>query len=170
MSSIDNTTGEIRPNATTSSAPACPAEWRLVREQTLIKRLRRRLASLDLVLHRNRPGTSERERYGEWSVSGRDCGVMWHNVTLVELARDMRVLAADERIEPHGLHGWRYFVGLAETVNVAGIPVSCIRPIAGRTYVSEAAARRAVEHLEGRAGLVVVGFDAASRQEDVHGE
>lgn len=165
--SHDTPTGAVRPNAPASSTSTSPVEWRWVREETLIKRLRRKLATLDLVLHRNRPGTAERGRYGEWSVSSPDCGVIWHNVTLLELARDMRVLATHERIEqPPRLR--KHFVARHAVVEIDGTKVLREERLT-RDFTSLDSAMRAASHMDGSA-VVIVSYDADSRQEGSHGE
>ena len=153
-------TGEIRPNTPTSDL-----HW--VKESTVIKRLRRALAKRNHSLLITREHAPARRRLGRYAVLDGAGEVLQRDADLAALARFLGVLATHERIEPRGFQGWRHYVGKVETVIVDGVEASYARPIT-RTYASEAAARRAVEHLDAREGLVICSFDASTRREDAH--
>lgn len=163
MSNIDTPTGEIRPNtpSTTSTDPGRDFRW--VREATVVKRVRRKLAERHHRLIITREGTAARREWGLYAILDAGGEVLQRNANLADLARFLGVLATHERIEPRGFQGWRHYVGKVETVIVDGVSASYARPITPRTYTTEAAARRAVEQLDDREGLVICSFVASAR-------
>lgn len=134
-----------------------------VRESTVIKRLRRALAKKNHSLLITREGTSARRELGEYAVLDSDGHPLQTHAELAALGRFLGVLADDERIDPPLNRGWLYYIGRYERVVVDGIEANYARPIT-RQYTTEAAARRAVEHLTDRDGLVICSFDASIRE------
>ena len=153
--------GAIRPKTTQTlhNADGTTSTIRWVREGTVIKRLRRFLAKTGCTLHISREGSADRQRHGEYFIRDQDGDVAHDNVNLEEWLRSCDLLADDERIDPPLDRGWLFYVGRYERVTVDGIDCNYARPIT-RTYTTEAAARRAVEHLTDRTGLVICSFDA----------
>ena len=171
MSNTDTTTGEIRPNTTTStpSTDGIATETKWIQEATLVKRLRRKLASMDLALRRNRQGSADRAKYGEWTaIDPKSRAIIWHNVLLCEMARDLGVLAPDERIDPPAYAGWRFYVAIQRIACVDGIN-TVLNERVSRDFTTAEAARKAAERFDGD-DIVVVGYDGtlADRQEGRH--
>ena len=134
-----------------------------VREATCIKRIRRKLAARNHSLLITREGTAARRDMGEYAVLDADGHPLQTHADLADLARFLGVLADDERIDQPLNRGWKFYIGRYERVTVDGISANYARPIT-RTYTTEAAARRAVEHLVDREGLVICSFDASIRE------
>lgn len=130
-----------------------------VKEATVIKRIRRKLAERNHSLLITREGTQARRELGLYAVLGADHGVIDKQVDLSKLARFLGVLAEDELVDPPMDRGWLFYVGRYERVVVDGIECNYARPIT-REYTTEAAARKAVAHLTDREGLVICSFDA----------
>ena len=134
-----------------------------VREASVIKRIRRKLAERNHRLIITREHTQARRDMGEYAVLDADGDVLQRDANLADLARFLGVLAADERIDPPLNKGWKFFIGRQERVVVDGIEANYARPIT-RTFTTEAAARKAVAHLADREGLVICSFDASIRE------
>ena len=153
---LKNTQARIHADSTTDTIT-----W--VREASVIKRIRRKLAERNHHLVITRLGTQARVKLGEYAVLNDQGEVLDKDCNLADLARFIGVLAADEMIDQPLNRGWRYYIGRTERVMVDGISANYARPIT-RTYTPEAAARRAVAHLADREGLVVCFFDASIRE------
>ena len=135
---------------------------RWIREPTVIKRIRRKLAERNHSLLITREGTQARRELGEYAVLDADKKVLDKQVDLAKLARFLGVLAPLEMIDPPLGRGWLFYIGRYERVVVNGIECNHAKPIT-RTYTTEAAARKAVEHLTDRTGLVLCSFDAGAK-------
>lgn len=138
MSNIDTTKGDIHPNSTPSTTTG-PDDKRV------------------------REGTAARRELGRFAVMGERHEILSAGCELEPLARFLGVLADEERVEPPAWRGWRHYIGRNEAVVVNGVSVVYARPIT-QTYTTEAAARRAVEHLVDREGLVICSFDTSRRE------
>jgi hypothetical protein len=160
MSNIDTPTGEIRPNtpSTTSTDPGRDFRW--VREATVVKRIRRKLAERHHRLIITREGTAARREWGLYAILDAGGEVLQRNANLADLARFLGVLAADEVICPPLDRGRKFYIGRYERVVVDGVEAAYARPIT-RAYTTEAAARRAAERLADLEGLVICSFDAS---------
>jgi len=97
--SHDTTQGEIRPNTTPSTSAAGPVEWRWVRESTLIKRVRRKLALRGHALLVARDGSAVRRELGRFAVVGERHEILSASCELEALARFLGVLDDGERVE-----------------------------------------------------------------------
>ena len=148
---------------TLQHADGTTSEIRWIKEATAIKRLRRHLAKSGCTLHVTREGSSARHQHGEYFITEEDGRQVDDKINLESWLRAYDLLADDEKIDPPLNRGWRYYIGRTERVMVDGISANYARPIT-RTYTSEAAARRAVEHLTDREGLVICSFDASIRE------
>lgn len=115
-------TGEIRPQSAPSTASAdTTSEVRLVKEATLIKRIRRKLAERGHSLLITREGTAQRRELGQYVVLGERHEVLSADCKLDSLARFLGVLAADETVCPPVKRGWRWYAGRHRVEVVDGI-------------------------------------------------
>ena len=135
-----------------------------VREATVIKRIRRKLAERNHAFVITREGTQARRELGLYAVLAADQTVIHKDADLAKLARFLGVLADDEAIDPPPLKNWRFYIGRYERVIVDGIEANYAAPIT-KEYTTEAAARKAVEHLTGaeRDNLLICSFDMSAR-------
>ena len=145
----------ISANGTTDSIT-----W--IREATAIKRLRRHLAKSGCTLHISREGSADRQRHGEYFIRDDGGHLIDDKINLSAWMRSYGLLAPLEMIDPPLGRGWLFYIGRYERVVVDGIECNHAKPIT-RTYTTEAAARRAVEHLTDRTGLVLCAFDAGAK-------
>ena len=81
------------------------------------------------------------------------------NCHLPDLARFLGVLAADEIVEPPAEVGWRFHVARKHSGIVDGQTVRWLERRT-RDFRTERAARKALESMENRAGLDIIGDDA----------
>lgn len=166
-----NTLGATRPNTTTSptTTDGIATETKWIQEATLVKRLRRKLASMDLALRRNRQGSADRAKYGEWTaIDPKSRAIIWHNVLLCEMARDLGVLAPDERIEePPRLR--KHYVARHVVSIVDGVKVHSDERLT-RDLTTVEAARKAAERFGGD-DIAVVSYapDPGHAREDREG-
>ena len=151
-----NTQTRLHADGTTS-------EIRWIKEATAIKRLRRHLAKSGCSLHITREGSSARHQHGEYFITEEDGRLVDDKINLAAWLRAYNLLADQEMIDPALNRGWKFYIGRYERVVVYGIEANYARPIT-RTFTTEGAARRAVEHLTDREGLVICSFDASIRE------
>ncbi len=161
--SHDNTLGAVRPNTTPSTAGTA-SEIRWVREATIIKRIRRRLALHGQFLIKTREGTAERRENGTYAIADKANGIFAKSVKLDSLARALGVLADDEKIDPPMNRGWRYYIGRKIVTDGAPKAIHTVRVT--RDYTTPQAAWKAAEGFEGD-DLIEVGY-LADRQEGRH--
>ena len=159
--------GEFRPKSARITQPIHYADGTVgtitwVKEPTVIKRIRRALSARNHRLVITREGSQARRELGMYSVLDADDEVLQHDADLTSLARFLDVLAADEHIEPPPLKNWLFYVARYERVVVDGIEANYAAPIT-RMFSTAAAARRAVDHLKDRDGLVICSFDTTAR-------
>lgn len=160
MANHATSTGKIRPNSTKLlKADGTESRVHWIREQTVIKRIRRTLAKRDHSLQIHSEGTQARDEHGQYVVLDEHKAVLSANCKLPELARFLEVLADDEMIEPPAGKGWVYHVAREHVEIVDGKRVR-LRDRLTKDYRTERAARKAAFGIKDRAGLVVVGMDA----------
>jgi hypothetical protein len=160
-------------NATTSasSAPAqsvqhadgTTSDIRWIRQATVEKRIRRKLAEQGKSLLKTRIGTTAHRELGEFAVLNSKHEVEIKLVNLRLLAMNLGVLANDERIDPVQ-RGWKYHVARARTETVNGITLHHHDKLT-RDYATLDGARRAAEGIEDKSNLVFVGWDATVGRE-----
>lgn len=161
--SHDNTLGAVRPNTTPSTAGTA-SEIRWVREATIIKRIRRRLALHGQSLVKTREGTDARRELGVYAVADENREVVLASLKIDSLARALGVLADDEKIDPPMNRGWRYYIGRKIVTDGAPKAIHTVRVT--RDYTTPQAAWKAAEGFEGD-DLIEVGY-LADRQEGRH--
>lgn len=157
-----NTKGAIRPNITPSEI----SEIRWVKEQTVIKRVRRALAAKGHYLQKSRSGSDAHTELGEYCVLNDRFVPLSTHCKLPELAKFLGVLDDDEMVDIRPGNGWRHYVARAKTIKLDGI--ECItHERLTRDFSTAKAAEKAAEAIEDREGLAIVGFDSdrADRQE-----
>jgi len=162
--SHDNTLGAVRPNTTPSTAGTA-SEIRWVREATIIKRIRRRLALHGQSLVKTREGTAERRENGVYAIADQAHGIFMKSAKLDSLARALGVLADDEMVDPPMNRGWRYYIGRQVSEDVGDKRAIHVVRIT-KSYTTPAAAWKAAEGFEGD-DLIEVGC-MADRQEGRH--
>ena len=175
--SHDTPTGEIRPNTATSTTSAAgPVEWRWVKEATLIKRIRRKLAERNHSLLITRAGTAARREFGRFAVVGERHEILNAGCEIEALARFLGVLDDDERIELPPFRGWRWYAGKHRVKVVDGIRFHYVDRMT-RDYSSEKALTEAMAKAGITDATVVsykpsaISFDGPiSGQEGSHGE
>ena len=154
-------TGEIRPAITNTvhlaDGTTQTATW--VRLPMLVKRIRRHLAKRKHSLLISSEGTQARVEYGQYAVLDEHQQILSANCHLPDLARFLGVLADDEIVEPPANVGWRFHVARKHSGIVDGQTVKWLERLT-RDYRTERAARKALENMEDRAGLVIIGDDA----------
>lgn len=139
MSNIDTPTGEIRPQtATSTTSTDTSRDFRWVREQTVIKRVRRKLAERGHSLLITREGTSGRRELGQYVVLGERHQVLSADCKLDSLARFLGVLDDGERIELPPFRGWKWYAGKHRVEVVDGIRFHYVDRLT-RDYTSEQA-------------------------------
>lgn len=153
-------TPEIRPNTVSDSIT-----W--VKEQTVIKRVRRALAAKGHYLQKSRIGTDACKELGEYAVLDDRFIPLSTRCKLPELAKFLGVLADDEAIDPPTNLGWLYHIARQTTVTVEGVPCIYNQQIT-RDFTTEKAARKAAEGIEDREGLVICSWDASNRKGGTH--
>lgn len=152
-------TPEIRPNTSSDSIT-----W--VKQGTVVKRTRRKLAERGHYLQITRAGTDARQELGEFAVLNDRFIPISTDCKLDELARFLGVLDDDELIDTPPGKGWRHYVARAKTIKLDGI--ECItHERLTRDFSTAKAAEKAAEAIEDRKGLAIVGFDSdrADRRE-----
>jgi hypothetical protein len=157
-------------NATTraSSAPAqsvqhadgTTSDIRWVKEPTVIKRIRRKLAEQGKSLLKTRIGTTAHRELGEFAVLNSKHEVEIKLVNLRLLAMNLGVLANDERIDPPSNRGWLHYVARQTTIEIDGVTQIYNQPVTKKAYTTPEAALKAAAHIEDRTGLVLCGYDA----------
>ena len=164
-------TGAIRPKNTQTRLHADGSTdtitW--VREATVIKRIRRKLAERNHRLVITRLGTQARVELGEYAVLNDQGEVLDKDCNLADLARFIGVLAPEEMIDPRVDKGWRFCVARREQVEIDGKKYLHNKPLT-RGYSTEEKARQAAAHIQDRTGLVLVSWDANPVRESRHGE
>ena len=128
---------EIRPNTSSDSIT-----W--VKEQTVIKRIRRALATKGHYLQKSRIGTDAFKELGQYAVLDDHFIPLTTDCKLPELAKFLGVLADDELIDPPLGRGWVHQVVRLSQVDgvIYSTPVS-------RTYTTKEAAERAAAKFAG---------------------
>ncbi len=157
MAHIATSQGKIRPNSTKLlNADGTESRVHWIREQTVIKRIRRALAKRNHSLRIHSEGSQARNELGEYVVLDDQHEVLSANCKLPELARFLGVLADDEMIEPPAEKGWFYHVARKHSEIIEG-QKSVWLERASRDFRTERAARKALEGMEIRTGLVIIG-------------
>lgn len=152
--------GAIRQNSTqTINADGTVSTVTWVRQATVIKRVRRHLAKRKHALLISSEGTQTRDEYGQYAVIGVDGIPLQKNADLVSLSRYLGVLAADEMVEPPAEAGWRFHVARKHSEVIDGRAVKWLERLS-RDFRTERAARKALEAIEDRVGLCVIGDDS----------
>lgn len=132
-------TGAIRPQSAPSAPSTDPgSDFRWVREATVIKRIRRKLAERGHSLLITREGTSGRRELGQYVVLGERHQVLSADCKLDSLARFLGVLGYDERVELPPLRGWKWYAGRHRVEIVNGIRFHYVDRLT-RDYTSEQA-------------------------------
>lgn len=165
MANTAASTGAIRPKNTSPliypDGTKTSIVW--VKEQTVIKRIRRKLAERGHYLQITRAGTDARTELGEYCVLDDRFVPLTTDCKLPELARFLGVLADDERLDPKPNKGWMYHIARQTTVTVEG--VACIyNEQITKDFTTEKAARKAAEGIDDREGLVICSWDASNRK------
>lgn len=149
-------TGEIRPQSPTSEI-----HW--VKESTVVKRIRRKLAARNHSLLITREGTAARRELGQFAVLDSDGHPLQTHADLAALGRFLNVLAANEAIEEPIHKGWLFYVARQTRVFVNGAEANYARPVT-REYKSESAALKAAAHIADRDSLLICSIDASIRE------
>ena len=165
--SHDTTPGAIRPNTTQTlnTTDGTASEIRWVREATVIKRIRRKLAEHGQFLVKARVGTDARRENGIYAIADEGHEIIIKSVKLDGLARGLGVLAPDERIDPPMNRGWRFYIGRQVAADIDGKRSIHVVRIT-KDYTTTQAAWKAAEGFEGD-DLIEVGY-LADRQEGRH--
>lgn len=133
-----------------------------VKEQAVIKRIRRKLAARNHSLLITREGTAARRELGEFAVLDSVGHPLQTHADLAALGRFLGVLADAEMIEPPPEKGWRYFVARYRIVQVDGVNARYAEPIS-REYTTRSAANKAAQGISERDDLALVAYDANRR-------
>lgn len=169
--SHDTTQGAIRPQSAPSTTSADTSrDFRWIREQTVIKRVRRKLAERNHSLLITRAGTAARRELGRFAVVGERHEVLGTNFEIEELARALGALDDDERIElPPRVR--RYYVARHIVEEADGGQRIHFNHRLTRDYTALDAAQRAAARFDGD-GVAIVSYSPftghADRQEGEH--
>ncbi len=124
------------------------SEIRWVREATIIKRIRRRLALHGQSLVKTREGTAEKRENGIYAIADESHEIIIKSVKLDGLARGLGVLGADEQIDPPMIRGWKFYIARQVAEDVGGKRSIHVVRIT-KDYTTPAAAWRAAEGFDG---------------------
>jgi hypothetical protein len=130
-----------------------------IKEQAVIKRLRRKLAERGHKLIITRIGTAAWCERSEYAVLKRDGNMPQDHVDLMNMARYLGVLATNEYIEQPAKKWWKFYVASKEHMVIDGIEYDRATPLT-RSYESHAAAIHAAKGIKVRERLLIYRFDA----------
>jgi len=155
--SHDTHQGEIRPNTATSTTSAAgPVEWRWVKEATLIKRIRRKLAERNHSLLITRAGTAAKREFGRFAVVGERHEILNAGCEIEALARFLGVLDDDGRVELPPFRGWKWYAGRERVEVIDGRRCVYVDRLTA-DYTTEQALSAAIARA-GIAGAMIVSY------------